>query len=228
MNSPTTIILGSQSPQRRFLLQTLLPEDRIKIVPPLQSQEAGFDGLTHIDEIRERLREIVATKNADVLQQCERQECERQECERQECERQEWGTVLTADTVVVANDADSSFVLGKPDGPDWQATVQNWFTKFYSSKSHQVLTAVSFSFQDGTNETLLASTTVHFREVCPKLLDWYIRTEEPLGKAGGYGIQSGGSLFVESIAGSLSNVIGLPLEEVWSVLDAHQLMEISK
>ncbi len=218
MNSPTTIILGSQSPQRRSLLQTLLPEDRIKIVPPLQSQEAGFDGLRHIDEIRERLREIVATKNADVLQQCK----------RQECERQEWGTVLTADTVVVANDADSSFVLGKPDGPDWQTTVQNWFTKFYSSKSHQVLTAVSFSFQDGTNETLLASTTVHFREVCPKLLDWYIQTEEPLGKAGGYGIQSGGSLFVESIEGSLSNVIGLPLEEVWSVLDAHQLMEFSK
>ncbi|QDT34436.1 Maf family protein [Thalassoglobus polymorphus] len=214
MNSPTTIILGSQSPQRRSLLQTLLSEDRIEVVPPLQSQEAGFDGLTHIDAIRERLQQIVATKNADVLQQCE----------FQQCNLQEWGVVLTADTVVVANDADSSFVLGKPDGPDWQATVQNWFTNFYSSKSHQVLTAVSFRFQDGTSETLLASTTVHFREVCPKLLDWYIRTEEPLGKAGGYGIQSGGSLFVESIEGSLSNVIGLPLEEVWSVLDAHQFM----
>ncbi len=209
MNSSSIVVLGSQSLQRRSLLQTLLPETRIEIVPPLQSEEAGFEGLNHITEIEQRLKEISATKNADVQEQCV---------------TRKWGTILTADTVVVVGGADSATVLGKPDGPDWEATVENWFTEFYSAQTHQVMTAVSFSFPMGETETVLASTTVHFRKVTPALLNWYIQTGEPLGKAGGYGIQSGGSLFVESIHGSLTNVIGLPLENVWDVLQSHGLI----
>ena len=55
-------------------------------------------------------------------------------------------------------------------------------------------------------------TEVTFRDDAEALLDWYIATEESRGKAGGYAIQGAGSVFVTHVAGSLSNVIGLPLE----------------
>ena len=55
-------------------------------------------------------------------------------------------------------------------------------------------------------------TDVTFRADAKKWLDWYLDTDEPLGKAGGYALQGAGSLFVEQVTGSISNVVGLPLE----------------
>jgi septum formation protein len=49
-------------------------------------------------------------------------------------------------------------------------------------------------------------------------LEWYLATGEPRGKAGGYALQGAGSLFVERVNGSPSNVVGLPLRETWEVL----------
>ena len=59
---------------------------------------------------------------------------------------------------------------------------------------------------------------VRFRDDVGTLVDWYIRTDEPRGKAGGYAIQGAGSVFVRSIDGSLSNVVGLPLNETIEIL----------
>ena len=50
-------------------------------------------------------------------------------------------------------------------------------------------------------------------------LEWYIGTEEPRGKAGGYAIQGAASIFVSKVAGSLSNVVGLPLECLLEILE---------
>jgi septum formation protein len=52
----------------------------------------------------------------------------------------------------------------------------------------------------------------------PELLKWYLTTGEPLGKAGGYGIQGAADVFVQKVEGSLSNVIGLPLRETRAAL----------
>ncbi len=209
MNVSRKIILGSQSPQRKVLLQTLVALDRIAICPPLHSDEAGFEGMTDRTTIEKQLVKIAATKCQDVF--------------NQQAEN-DWGAILTADTVVVANDSGTSRVLGKPDGADWETTVREWFTSYYSSAEHDVVTAVQFQFPDGTQQSILVSTQVRFHEVNPELLEWYIQTEEPLGKAGGYGIQSAGSLFVESFNGSLSNVIGLPLERIWEILDERKFL----
>ena len=83
---------------------------------------------------------------------------------------------------------------------------------YYSDTIHEVVSGVCIRLPDGNIQMAECSTTVKFKVISHKLLDWYLSTEEPLGKAGGYGIQSAGSIFVESIHGSLSNVIGLPLE----------------
>ncbi|TWT47003.1 Septum formation protein Maf [Thalassoglobus neptunius] len=198
------LYLGSQSPQRRTLLRQIVPPDLIAIRPPLDNEEAGFEGIKNREEILDQLSNIALTKCEDVAQQIQLD--------------QSLG-VITADTIVLAQCSDSSFaVLGKPQGENWRETVRKWFLEYYSGTTHEVITAVCILQPDGRRTTGTVTSRVTFHSVDPQLLDWYLSTEEPLGKAGGYGIQASGSLFVRSVEGSLTNVIGLPLEWVWSAL----------
>jgi septum formation protein len=127
---------------------------------------------------------------------------------------------LTADTTIIAgDDAGRPIVLGKPDPTgDWQETVQDWFQRYYLGRTHLVATAVCLTSAAGERFEFCVTTAVRFRNVEPELLDWYLATGEPLGKAGGYGLQGAGGMFVEHVNGSLSNVIGLPLEATWEAL----------
>ena len=54
-------------------------------------------------------------------------------------------------------------------------------------------------------------------------IDWYVATGEPADKAGGYAVQGIGGIFVTSLAGSVSNVVGLPLSVVVDLLGDHEL-----
>lgn len=208
--TPVNLILGSQSPQRLELLQTIVPADQIRVAPPANSNEAGFDDCHSSSQIHSRLEQIAEQKNSQVRNQVNISENE---------------IVLTADTVIIVSGANGSHVLGKPDGPDWQATVRDWFYKHYSGQTHQVTSAVCLARKDSILDRFTVTTQVTFHSVSPQLLDWYIQSGEPLGKAGGYGIQSAGSLFVKAVEGSLSNVIGLPLEILFEEL---RMLEVVK
>ena len=70
----------------------------------------------------------------------------------------------------------------------------------------------------------MVSTEVSFIDDVESRLEWYIETEEPRGKAGGYAIQGAGSIFISRVAGSLSNVIGLPLEALLDVFEELQIV----
>lgn len=204
MGFDKNVVLGSQSPQRQMLLNQVIESDKIIICPPANSEEAGFQDLNDRTAISSRLAEITRTKNEDVFAQC---------AETPQIDLSS-AIILTADTTIIAGDKERSTVLGKPDGPNWQQTVRDWFMEYYSGMSHEVVSGVCLRMPDETIQQFECSTTVKFKEVSSEMLEWYLSTEEPLGKAGGYGIQSAGSIFVESIHGSLSNVIGLPLEVV--------------
>ena len=110
--------------------------------------------------------------------------------------------VLGADTTVVIDGE----ILGKPrDDQDGRAML-----KRLSGKAHQVLTGVSLrqgAYEVGRVET----TSVVFRELTDEDITWYAESGEGRDKAGGYAIQGLASRFVPSIAGSYSNVVGLPL-----------------
>jgi septum formation protein len=64
----------------------------------------------------------------------------------------------------------------------------------------------------------VVSSDVTFMPVSPQMLDWYIGTGESAGKAGSYAIQGHGSALVAMASGSMSNIIGLPLEETANLL----------
>ena len=86
-----------------------------------------------------------------------------------------------------------------------------------SGSEHQVLTAVTLARGDEM-QTLLSVTRVSFRPLSTAEIQSYWETGEPIGKAGAYAIQGYAAVFVESIAGSYSGVMGLPLYETAQLL----------
>lgn len=122
--------------------------------------------------------------------------------------------VLGADTVVVSDE----MVLEKPqDKQQAMAMLQR-----LSGREHQVLTAVSLCQVDAHStlrqSTGLSLTGVSFRALSNEEIDAYWETGEPCDKAGAYAIQGLGAVFVESINGSYSGVVGLPIETTVTLL----------
>ena len=112
--------------------------------------------------------------------------------------------VLGADTIVVVGEK----VLGKP--VDKEDSL--YMLSLLSGKAHQVITGFCLLTPLGEAVHLEAvSTTVTVKELGRNEMDAYVETGEPFGKAGGYAIQGIGSFMVESISGSYTNVVGLPL-----------------
>ena len=117
--------------------------------------------------------------------------------------------VLGSDTTVVFD----SIILGKPQDADDATRMLSML----SGSTHQVLTAVVVS--DGTEcQSLLSKTEVRFRTISIKECQTYWQTGEPQDKAGAYAIQGYGAVFVESIRGSYSGVVGLPIAETTQLL----------
>lgn len=112
--------------------------------------------------------------------------------------------VIAADTVVVLDDE----IVGKPENMDQAVEM----LMSLSGRSHRVITGVSL-MQGADASTESTETIVTFRDLTIQECKRYWETGEPCDKAGAYGIQGLGALFVASIHGSYSNVVGLPLTE---------------
>ena len=110
--------------------------------------------------------------------------------------------IVSADTVVVLDDA----ILGKPKNTAQAAEM----LRALSGRAHLVLTGVTVLTEDGPRQ-LCEETQVFFRPLRETEITAYIRTGEPMDKAGAYGIQGYGALFVEKLIGDYYNVMGLPL-----------------
>jgi septum formation protein len=125
--------------------------------------------------------------------------------------------VLAADTVVVLDGE----ILGKPrDAEDARRMLG-----LLSGRRHLVITAVALTSPGGRAEgEVTVQSAVEFRVLRETEIETYVAGGEPLDKAGAYAIQGGASGFVRSVAGSYSNVVGLPLDEVRALLRRHGLL----
>ncbi len=121
--------------------------------------------------------------------------------------------VLGADTtVVVLNE-----IIGKPvDAKDAERML-----RLLSGKWHEVLTGVSL-VNDGKTTSDVAVTRVKFAKLSDEEIGWYVASGEPMDKAGAYGIQGHASRFIERIEGSYSNVVGLPVQMVYRMLESQK------
>ena len=116
--------------------------------------------------------------------------------------RDRW--IIAADTTVVIGDE----VLEKPrdanDAKRMLATI--------AGKTHVVYTGVTLKcLARGYVETHVATTEVRMLALTPHDIEWYVATGEPMDKAGAYAAQGVGGMFIDSIHGSYTNVVGLPL-----------------
>ena len=124
--------------------------------------------------------------------------------------------VLAADTLVCLDDQ----VLGKPaDEEDARRML-----RLLSGRWHSVYTGVCLLTPDRVARERVETTRVKFRRIDEAEIGRYVRTGEPMDKAGAYAIQEIGGIFVERIEGSPSNVVGLPLTAVAALLQAAGLL----
>lgn len=122
--------------------------------------------------------------------------------------------VLGADTTVVA----AGEILGKPANEDDAIAILSRL----GGTAHQVLTAVTLV--DGAqHQTRLSVSTVEFRSLTVAEMHAYWATGEPADKAGAYGIQGRGAVFVKAMHGSYSGVVGLPLAETAELLTLYKV-----
>ena len=122
--------------------------------------------------------------------------------------------ILCADTTVALMLEDGKeIILGKPaDHQDAKRILQ-----LLSGKTHQVHTAVAVlskpHMNDDQPKLLVSSSQVTFKSLTDDEINAYISTNEPMGKAGAYGIQGIGGCLISTISGSYSGIMGLPLYE---------------
>lgn len=116
---------------------------------------------------------------------------------------------LAADTIVVLGDR----ILGKPTSSE--EAVE--FLKELSGAWHTVITGFALLFGDKLVSSFDESR-VKFKRLTREEIEWYVSTGEPLDKAGAYGVQGKGALFIERIEGDFFNVMGLPVSRIYDIL----------
>ena len=187
---PNTIYLASASPRRREILVSL-----------------GFQPVLLASEIDETVQPGEAV--ADYVARMARQ---KNAAARQLAAQRGLALaqpLLSADTVVALDNA----ILGKPR----DAAHARELLESLSGREHQVWTAVCVSLGGQTLEAAQRSD-VRFKELSEQEIAAYIASGEPLDKAGAYGIQGIGGVFVAHLSGSFSGVMGLPVFETVQLL----------
>lgn len=188
------IILGSSSPRRKDILDMM--GVKFKVVKPIVDEDsirAKFD-IKNGDDKNELVKELSYSKLKSIEKDFSSD------------------TILCADTLVfLGNEA-----LGKPKNREDAKRM----LRELLGKTHEVITGVSIK-KDGEVRTFSVETKVKFREsseLISRLIEEYVESGESDGKAGAYGIQDSGALFVDSIDGDYYNVVGLPIDAVLGVL----------
>jgi septum formation protein len=125
---------------------------------------------------------------------------------------------IGADTIVVLDGA----ILGKPRDADDAMRMLSGL----SGRDHQVITGFTvYDKISGVHVSRNVRTEVTFKTLTEQEIARYIATGCPMDKAGAYAIQGGAVHFVRSISGSYTNVIGLPMTELYEVLQTMQAVE---
>ncbi|MGE7912876.1 Maf family protein [Lysinibacillus xylanilyticus] len=129
-------------------------------------------------------------------------------------------TIIGADTIVVYDDK----LLHKPK--DREEAISHLFR--LSGKHHAVMTAVAIIEPNGNETTFVEETNVVFHHLSQELIEAYVDSGDPFDKAGGYGIQTAGTLLVKRIEGDYNNVVGLPLAALFTHLVGLDIIQFAK
>ena len=179
------IILASNSPRRRELLAGLGIDFEVRVLPDI---EESFPSALPVAEIAQ----YIAKEKAEAYR----------------CVMVPNDLVITADTIVVADDE----VMGKPhDAADACRMLRK-----LSGRTHQVITGVCLTTQ-AQQRQFSVTTDVTFKGLTENEINYYVTTYRPFDKAGAYGIQEWiGYIGVTGLQGSYFNVMGLPVQRIYA------------
>ncbi len=204
------IYLASQSPRRQELLTQIGVKFELLLADPSEDAESleiqlpDEPALVYVKRVT--LAKLIAAKQRLLTKQL--------------AQELPSAPILCADTTVALILEDSKeIILGKPtDHQDAKRILQ-----LLSGKTHQVHTAVAVSnnphMNDDQAKLLVSSSQVTFKSLTDEEINAYILTNEPMGKAGAYGIQGIGGCLISNISGSYSGIMGLPLFETSQLLN---------
>jgi len=121
------------------------------------------------------------------------------------------GIVIAADTIVVVDGE----ILGKPRNKE----EAKKFLRKLSGKVHKVYTGIAvIDVASGKEVVDVSISEVKFKELSEEEIEFYVKTGEPLDKAGAYAIQGIGAIFVEWIKGDFYGIVGLPINKLYNFL----------
>ncbi|WP_018126781.1 nucleoside triphosphate pyrophosphatase [Balneola vulgaris] len=188
------IILASQSPRRKVLLEQL--------GLPFEIHPSGIEELITSDVPETIVADLASQKALDVAKHFTNDYL-----------------ILGADTIVVQDNK----ILGKPlTARDAKETLLRLSGETHSVFTGVALVHWDQTLNQTTCYTFVEETKVTFSSLLEEEIDAYIQTGSPMDKAGAYGIQDDwGAVFVEKIDGDFYNVVGLPLNRLYHELKAH-------
>jgi len=200
------IYLASQSPRRQELLKQI--GVKYEMLAPETGEDAESIEASHPNEkARDYVARVTLAKSEAAL-------------ERHIERALPWAPILCADTTVSLPGHLGGEILGKP----FDAVDAERILKLLSGKTHQVLTAVALRISPTSEPVSIVQTSeVTFTKLSEDQIAKYIASGEPFGKAGAYGIQGLGSSLIESITGSYSGIMGLPLFETSQLFNLAQV-----
>ncbi|MGP1575978.1 MAG: Maf family protein [Treponema sp.] len=186
------VILASKSPQRQDILKNLnIP---FIIIP------SGIDETLLSEFSPEKNVEHLAIKKTEAVLRSPLKI------------KTPW--IIGADTLI--------FIDGQPMGKPSSADEARCMLTQYSDRTHHVITALC-CYDDHSKDisTRINTSSVSFKKLSPKEIDWYINLGEWQGAAGGYRIQGTAACFISHIEGSYSSIVGLPIYELYDILTEH-------
>ena len=125
--------------------------------------------------------------------------------------------IIAADTIVALGDV----ILEKPK--DRQDAIN--MLKMLSGRWHEVHSGVCIIY-NGKTTVVNEVTKVHFKELDNSTIKWYADTNEPMDKAGSYGIQGYGAMLVDRVEGDFYNVMGFPISKIVSELARLEIYDV--
>jgi len=184
------LVLASTSPRRKELLQQI----GVSFAQLSIDINEDVDPNESAEQYVLRLAKEKAAAGFEMLSVTEKTNC----------------VVLAADTTVVCD----GLILAKPKSLSHSKKILSQL----SGCEHVVMSAIGMHSEDKKVQKVV-TTKVRFRSISEAEIEAYWQSGEPQDKAGSYGIQGYGAVFVESITGSYSNVVGLPLCETAQLLN---------
>lgn len=195
MNTPTTLILASNSPRRRDILNSHSIPFQIVVASIDETPFENEDPLDYALRMAKEKSQKTKLTNPQIKK----------------------ALYLSADTIVVLKGR----VFGKPKSEKEACD----FLQQLQGQCHEVITAFALLSSD-TDEMILDHDVswVTIKTLSPERIETYVKTGEPMDKAGAYAAQGLGSRLIEKIEGSTHNVIGLPIEKIIPYLEKVHLV----